>query len=88
MTCPRWCIEGHNDGERRHLAEIRDVCVTADGTGAHIPQLYFDLRQGPDDDQPMIHIEIDERPVARLTVGEAVKAGLSLIGLAGQVIGQ
>ncbi|MBB5776238.1 DUF6907 domain-containing protein [Nonomuraea jabiensis] len=80
-TCPAWCA-GDHDGEARHLAELLDVTVTADGTAAHTPRLYLDLRQGPDDARPLIHMEVDEQPVARLLPGEAVELARALLELA------
>ncbi|WP_431920457.1 DUF6907 domain-containing protein [Nonomuraea jabiensis] len=91
-VCPAWCA-GDHDGERRHLAELLDVAATADGTAEHTPRLYVDLRQGPDDERgvttndtpgggPLVHLELDERPVARLLPGEAVELARGLLELA------
>jgi hypothetical protein len=79
--CPVWCVEPHDDGERRHLAEMRDVPVMADRTADNLPMLFADLRQAPGDDRPLIHLDLDEVPVARLGEVEALALAKHLIEL-------
>ncbi|MFI6732129.1 hypothetical protein ACIBI9_04280 [Nonomuraea sp. NPDC050451] len=81
-ACPAWCTADHDDNEPRHLAELLDVAATADGTAEHTPRVYLDLRRGPDDDGPLIHMDLDERPVARMRPWEAAELGAKMIELA------
>jgi hypothetical protein len=79
--CPPWCLESHDDGEARHLADLQSVAVTLDGGPGHVPNLSFDLRQG-DDGRPVSHLELDEESVARFEPAQAAGVGALLIKLA------
>lgn len=79
--CPTWCCAPHNDGERRHLADMRAVTALLDSLPEHVPMLFTDLRQG-EDGQAVVHLDRDQSPVARLHPKEAAKLGWDLIALA------
>jgi hypothetical protein len=81
-ACPAWCTSPDDDGEARHLAQMRSVAVTADGGEYHVPNLFADLRQRPGDDLPLIHLDRDELLVARLRPAEAAELGVRMVELA------
>lgn len=79
-VCPPWCVEEHDAGGVDHLAEVRVLHVEADD-GDPPSALFGDLRQGRDDDQPAVHVDLDETPVLRLSPSDAVALGWTLVEL-------
>jgi hypothetical protein len=80
--CPSWCTSPHDEREPRHLAEMRAVTLTPARDERHVPMMFLDLRLAPGDDKPVIHLDRDETPVARLEPSEALDLAWSLILLA------
>ncbi|MEV0616215.1 hypothetical protein AB0I81_23070 [Nonomuraea sp. NPDC050404] len=79
--CPSWCTAPHYARDRRHVAEIH--CVHLEPVGADVlgPRLFADLRQGPDDAAPLVHIDLDEMPILQLDPAKAIRVGWLLIEL-------
>ncbi|MBX6383138.1 MAG: hypothetical protein IRZ07_09215 [Microbispora sp.] len=44
--------------------------------------MWLDLVLTPRDDSPLVHLQLDDLPIATLTTHEAERLGLHLIGLA------
>ncbi|GIH71446.1 DUF6907 domain-containing protein [Sphaerimonospora thailandensis] len=85
QSCPPWCMEAHIDehpGERIHNAWIRAVDLNALPLPGPPQQLWLDLFLGPGDKDPRVHVQIDDRFIAELTVAEARAIGTHLIGMA------
>ncbi|MFC0862548.1 hypothetical protein ACFHYQ_09600 [Sphaerimonospora cavernae] len=84
-SCPPWCMDAHIDehpGERIHTAWVQAVDLHAIPLAGLPQRLWLDLVLGPGDDEPRIHLQIDDRAVIEMTIAEARSAGMHLIGLA------
>ena len=55
------------------------MAVSTDRGERIVPNLFLDLRQGPDDEEPLIHLDLDETPIARFRLDDAAAAGSLLI---------
>ncbi|WP_327047538.1 hypothetical protein OG320_06500 [Microbispora sp. NBC_01189] len=86
-TCPPWCIEAHigeRPGARIHNGWLHAIECSRHPRCANgeCQRLWLDLVLTPRDDGPLIHLHLDDLPVAMLTAPEAERLGLRLIGLA------
>ncbi|GGO04507.1 hypothetical protein GCM10010116_08900 [Microbispora rosea subsp. aerata] len=86
-SCPPWCIEAHTGErprERAHHGWLHSIELSTHPKFANgeLPQLWLDLVLTPRDDGPLVHLQLDDLPVAALTTREAERLGLRLIGLA------
>lgn len=84
-SCPPWCMNAHIDElltERIHNAWIQSVDLNAIPLAGLPQRLWLDLVLGHGDDEPRIHLQIDDRFPVELTLAEARSAGMHLIGLA------
>ncbi|MFC0862556.1 hypothetical protein ACFHYQ_09640 [Sphaerimonospora cavernae] len=84
-SCPPWCMDAHideNPDERIHNAWVQAVDLHAIPLAGLPQRLWLDLVLGPGDDEPRIHLQIDDRAVIEMTITEARSAGMHLIGLA------
>ncbi|GAA4208472.1 hypothetical protein [Microbispora amethystogenes] len=78
-------MEAHIDEpstERVHNAWIQAVDLHAIPLAGLPQRLWLDLVLGPGDDEPRVHLQIDDRALVELTLAEARSAGMHLIGLA------
>lgn len=84
-SCPPWCMVPHigeHPDERIHNAWIQAVDLHAIPLAGLPQRLWLDLVLGPGDDEPRVHLQIDDRGIVEMTIAEARSAGMHLIGLA------
>ncbi|WP_327047616.1 hypothetical protein OG320_06950 [Microbispora sp. NBC_01189] len=73
-SCPPWCMEAHIDerpGERIHNAWLRSVELTTVPLAGSPQRLWLDLVLGPGDDEPRVHLQIDDHSLVEMTISEA-----------------
>ncbi|MEU6412320.1 hypothetical protein [Microbispora sp. NPDC046933] len=78
-------MEAHVDerpAERIHNAWLHSVELSAVPLAGQPQRLWLDLVLGPGDDEPRVHLQIEDRSLVELTIAEARSIGTHLIGLA------